>query len=173
MTMTTTSEAFISVLIYISTVITTLRAGSRVIYMMKHDGAIGIIDGPLILGPHDILKMNKNSGKTSLEISPLWEQTHSFKNAVHLSLLGTSLSTGEPANDVTVGNIENENMNRRYYSLASPHKSFPLVQNSLLEVYANSSEQLTHEIEQRNESLPRITYLKNALRHFQSLLFFS
>lgn len=135
--MTATLDAFISAFVYISTAIATLRAGSRALYITRHDGAIGIMDGPLILGPEDVMEIKKNPGNKSqeevdgVEVSELWESTYGFQKAVKLSLLGTvysqggSLTSGERFDVVTVGNIAVENRKRYYYSLASPHKNFP------------------------------------------------
>jgi len=136
--MTPTLNAIITACVYISTAIATLRAGSRALYIAKHDGKLGIMDGPLILGPEDVLQIKENSqGEDGVEVSELWESAYGFQKAVELSLLGTTFSQEKSSTPdqqfdvVTVGNIAIENKKRGYYSLASPHKSSPAHDDSL------------------------------------------
>ena len=62
----------------IQTIITTLRAGSRAVYLLR-EGTIGVMDGPLI---------HNNS-------SPLWEPTQLFRQCVTLGLLASSRSSSQ------------------------------------------------------------------------------
>ena len=57
-----------------STIIATLRAGSRAVYLIDHD-AIGIMDGPLIRKP----------GQN--ETSPLFELSEAFRHCIRLSIV--------------------------------------------------------------------------------------
>jgi hypothetical protein len=58
-----------------STIIATLRAGSRAVYLMEHD-AIGIMDGPLIT----------KSVRDINETNPLLELSEAFRHSVRLSI---------------------------------------------------------------------------------------
>ena len=69
-------EGVLAVLAYASTIIATLRAGSRGLYLVEHDH-IGVMDGPLILGPSD-----RNESVTS----QLWELSFAFQESVRLSV---------------------------------------------------------------------------------------
>jgi len=135
-----TFDALLSGFVYISTAIATLRAGSRALYITRHDGAIGIMDGPLILSPADVMKLKNNPAGENLqggdddggddvngiEVSKLWESAYGFQKAVKLSLPSSTLSSEEPFDAVTVGDIVAENRKRGYYSFASPQKSSPI-----------------------------------------------
>ncbi len=59
---------------YISTLVATLRAGSRTLYMATHNGTIGQMEGPLILGPNDVVAV-RNNEKSSPEEKAKKERT--------------------------------------------------------------------------------------------------
>ena len=80
--MVTWSDGVLAALAYVSTLVATLRAGSRVIYLLEHN-QIGVMEGPLILGPHDIAWKKSNE---TLQISPQWELSYAFKQSVLLAL---------------------------------------------------------------------------------------
>jgi hypothetical protein len=111
-------EAFIQAVIYTTTAIATLRAGSRAIYAYKHDNEIGVMDGPLILSPQDIARL-REQGSMEGEISPLWESVHGFTEAVRLLY-----DEAQFTDDVVVGNWKKEEETSSFYSMASPHKSY-------------------------------------------------
>jgi len=111
-------EAVVQAIIYTTTVIATLRAGSRALYAYTHDNEIGIMDGPLILSPQNIADLRKQ-GSLEGEVSPLWESSFGFSEAVRLLYDVNSLD-----DDVIVGNWKKEEEASGYYSLASPHKAF-------------------------------------------------
>ena len=113
-------EAIIQAVIYTTTAIATLRAGSRAIYAMSHD-EIGMMDGPLILGPKDISEI-REQGSMEGEVSPLWESTFGFSEAVRL--LHDSNSDSDSDNNIRTGNWKVEEVRKQYYSMASPHKNF-------------------------------------------------
>ena len=69
------SDGVLAALAYVSTVIATLRAGSRALYLMKHEH-IDVMEGPLILGP----------GMESNETSPMWDLAQLFQQGVRLAL---------------------------------------------------------------------------------------
>lgn len=66
-------------------IIATLRAGSRALYSISNKNEIGIMDGPLILSPYDMKQLELEGKDVScFEVSPLWELTCSFSEAVKL-----------------------------------------------------------------------------------------
>lgn len=69
------SDGVLAALAYVSTLIATLRAGSRVLYLLEHEH-IDVMEGPLILGP----------GIKSNETSPLWDLAQLFQQGVRLAL---------------------------------------------------------------------------------------
>lgn len=69
------TDGVLAVLAYASTLVATLRAGSRALYLLEHDH-IDVIEGPPILGPNE-------TGETT---SPLWELTQLFQQSVRLAL---------------------------------------------------------------------------------------
>lgn len=109
-------EVIIQAVIYTTTIIATLRAGSRAIYAMSND-EIGMMDGPLILSPQDISEI-REQGSLEGDISPLWESTFGFSEAVRLLHDESQLTS-----DVRVGNWKEEAESKQYYSMAAPHKS--------------------------------------------------
>jgi len=178
--MTATVDALIAAFVYISTAIATLRAGSRALYITKHNGAIGIMDGPLILGPEDILKLQKKSegDVDGIEVSKLWESTYGFQKAVKLSLLdkissprGSSSATLEELfNVVTVGDIGVESRKRGYYSFASPHKLFP-VEDNLSKDEEDSLKEINDEIDGKvSESMESTTFWFRGIHALQTAL---
>jgi len=77
------SDTFLAALAFGSTIVATLRAGSRALYLMAHD-QIDVMDGPLILGPNDVRILP--NGTTTVEVSPLWELSSVFQQSVRLAL---------------------------------------------------------------------------------------
>ena len=77
------SDTLLAVLAYGSTLVATLRAGSRALYFMEHD-QIDVMEGPLILGPNDVIILP--NGTATIEISPLWELASVFQESVRLAL---------------------------------------------------------------------------------------
>jgi hypothetical protein len=106
-------EAFV----YACTAVATLRAGSRLTYIMTHKGKIGEMDGPRILGPSNLDDNKPNqkgqvdgddcSGEQSLpskdsqteEVSPLWEVSFAFEKAIQFSV---AVARGERNRDTTL-----------------------------------------------------------------------
>jgi hypothetical protein len=111
-------EALIQAVIYTTTVIATLRAGSRTLYAFQHNNEIGTMEGPLILSPHDLSQLQKQ-GETDVEVSPLWEYAYAFGESVRLLHNANSIQSG----DILIGDWrEEENLIRNYYSMSSPQK---------------------------------------------------
>lgn len=77
------ADTFLAILAYGSTLVATLRAGSRALYLMEHD-QIDVMDGPLILGPNDVTILP--NGTATIEVSPLWELASVFQQSVRLAL---------------------------------------------------------------------------------------
>lgn len=101
------SDLVLAILAYGSMIVATLRAGSRALYLMEHD-QIGVMDGPLILGPNDVTILQK--GTATVEVSPLWELACVFQQSVRLALEPETmeyriLSVGTPHDD---GELEKE-----------------------------------------------------------------
>jgi len=113
-------EVFLSSVAYAAAIVAMLRAGSRATYMLTHGGRMGIVDGPLILGPEDVRHKRKEKILASREaaadgangvdcdefagedagtgssnshsdeddvpeVSPLWESSYGFQQAVRLA----------------------------------------------------------------------------------------
>eukprot|EP00956_Cyclotella_meneghiniana_P001792 scaffold1955_cov68-Cyclotella_meneghiniana.AAC.4 len=100
--MTIPIESILSSLSILLTAIASLRAVSRLESRFANDGAIGLMDGPPILGPFDSPRMIGNNGtiKDALRnISPLWEHSEGFRRAVVLGLL-TSGSNSVKGNEI-------------------------------------------------------------------------
>jgi 1-phosphatidylinositol-4-phosphate 5-kinase len=111
-------EALIQAVIYTTTAIATLRAGSRTLYAFQHHNEIGTMDGPLILSPHDLVQLQEQ-GDTDAEISPLWEYAYAFGESVRLLHDADHISSV----DVFVGDWkEEENLIKNHYSMSSPQK---------------------------------------------------
>jgi hypothetical protein len=104
----------------LSTIIATLRAGSRILYISKHR-AIGVMDGPMILPPsllvqsttnatsnHDI-DMDIDISRTSRNMA-LFELSENFKHCVRLSSYPTLYQNVQYHVPVTT---ENERWNQR------------------------------------------------------------
>jgi hypothetical protein len=117
-------DLLIQAVIYTTTVIATLRAGSRAIYAIHH-AEIGVMDGPLILSPQDVAAI-KNQGDDEVEVSPLWEYAFGFSEAVRLLHDEDRLSDGE----IHRGNWKEEEEASHYYSMAWPHKTLQEIQSS-------------------------------------------
>lgn len=122
--------------LYLATILTTLRAGSKVFYAIDHGGTIGLMDGPLILGPEDVISIRKeqfgpdNVGdggkmKQPIEVSPLWETTYAFQQAVRLLY---NLDDSDRENMINLGvsstSKREREMLKGYYSMAAPHKTY-------------------------------------------------
>jgi hypothetical protein len=73
------SDGVFAAFAFASTLVATLRAGSRALYLIEHKH-IDVMEGPLILGPAD-MKSNE-----TLETSPLWELAQLFQQGVRLGL---------------------------------------------------------------------------------------
>ena len=106
MVSTSPLEVVLSAVTYGAALLATLRAGSRATYLLRHGGQMGVVDGPLILGPDDVLRRRQQlrdeqavdsdgrfgevgNGRQSqdlgLAVSPLWESTYGFNQAVRLA----------------------------------------------------------------------------------------
>lgn len=112
-------EILFQAAVYTTTIIATLRAGSRALYAFQHENEIGTMDGPLILSPHDVIELKKQ-GKSDVETSPLWEFAYAFGEAVRLLHDTTNLNW----NDVFIGDWKEEEKVKRFYSMAAPYKTF-------------------------------------------------
>eukprot|EP00554_Chaetoceros_debilis_P011916 CAMPEP_0194127826 /NCGR_PEP_ID=MMETSP0150-20130528/60726_1 /TAXON_ID=122233 /ORGANISM="Chaetoceros debilis, Strain MM31A-1" /LENGTH=620 /DNA_ID=CAMNT_0038821775 /DNA_START=32 /DNA_END=1891 /DNA_ORIENTATION=- len=119
--------------------IASIRAGSRAMYAPTHENEIGIMDGPLILSPHDVAELRKQ-GEVGDEISPLWESTYGFSEAVRLlycmgdinkndvderdSKDDDDASSNEIQDDgIVTGNWKEEEQAKGFYSFSSPQKT--------------------------------------------------
>jgi hypothetical protein len=74
-------EGALSALAYASVIVATLRAGSRALYLTEHD-SIGVMQGPPILGPHEV--------ENGTEASPVWDLSYPFQEGVRLALFPDS-----------------------------------------------------------------------------------
>ena len=97
------SDGVLAALAYVSMLVATLRTGSRVLYLLEHK-QIGVMEGPLILGPDDVAWQKENE---TLEISPLWELSNTFQQSVRLALDPGSmeyrvLSVEKPEREIVV-----------------------------------------------------------------------
>ena len=125
-------------LLYFTTVLATLRAGSRALYALGHGGTIGLMDGPLILGPEDVQRLGGESCHHDLDdqfrddmdddpiqVSPLWEPTYAFQQAVKL-LYNLDDRDRARINNLGVSSTTKDERNiiEGYYSMAAPHKSY-------------------------------------------------
>jgi len=98
-------EAVLSAVAYAAAIVATARAGSRATYMLTHGGSdgMGMVDGPLILGPADVEQRKREliesgvdwldyvgeeegGGGGSFQVSPLWESSFGFQQAVRLAM---------------------------------------------------------------------------------------
>jgi Phosphatidylinositol-4-phosphate 5-Kinase len=70
-------ESILATLAYASVIVSTLRAGSRALYLAEHE-SIGLMKGPLILGPDDV--ENRSLA------SKVWDLSHPFQQGVRLDL---------------------------------------------------------------------------------------
>ncbi|KAI2501262.1 Phosphatidylinositol-4-phosphate 5-Kinase [Fragilaria crotonensis] len=70
-------EGILVTLAYASVIVATLRAGSRAMYLVEHN-TIGVMQGPLILGPHDV--------ENRSVASPVWDLSYPFQEGVRLAL---------------------------------------------------------------------------------------
>lgn len=131
-------ESIIQAVIYTTTTIATLRAGSRAIYAISND-EIGMMDGPLILSPQDISEI-REQGSLEGEVSPLWESTFGFSEAVRL-LHDASQFTNE--SDIHVGNWKEEEESKKYYSMAAPHKIRREIQSAMAISRSDTNESST------------------------------
>lgn len=70
----------------ISTIVATLRAGSRMLYIAAHQ-SIGVMNGPMILPPNNNnINSTTNSSHTTGQSYALYELSESFKHCVRLSV---------------------------------------------------------------------------------------
>ena len=79
-------EGVLATLAYVSVIVATLRAGSRALYLTEHD-TIGVMQGPLILGPHEV--ENRSMA------SPIWDLSYPFQEGVRLALFPESFQYEE------------------------------------------------------------------------------
>jgi Phosphatidylinositol-4-phosphate 5-kinase len=117
-------DLLIQAVIYATTAIATLRAGSRALYAFHH-AEIGVIDGPLILSPQDV-HVRKNQGGDEVEVSPLWEYAFGFSEAVRLLHDEDKLPVGE----IQQGSWKEDEEASHYYSMSWPHKTLQQIQSS-------------------------------------------
>ena len=170
-------EAIIQAVIYTTTAIATLRAGSRAIYTMSHD-EIGMMDGPLILGPKDISEI-REQGSMEGEISPLWESTFGFSEAVRLLHDKSQFNSHSYTNvNIRTGNWKEEEVRKHYYSMASPHKSLGQGQSQTVAVTTanNSRSEELHVdeilLDAKNETRMVVSKLKEVeVKHLMSSRF--
>ena len=100
--------------------IATLRAASRLQYRISHNGSIGLMDGPPILGPARVTnkveeigdreynmeeKKDIDDDKRIIDASPLWEHTEAFRKAVILGLLFDSSDITSSVDNSLFSNI--------------------------------------------------------------------
>jgi len=71
------SEGFLAIVAYISMIVATMRASSRVFYLNDH-GCIGVMQGSPILGPKDVENINDTTAE--------WDITFVFEQGVRLAL---------------------------------------------------------------------------------------
>jgi len=106
-------------------ILATLRAGSRALYALTTNNELDMMDGPLILSPFDVeeLRLQGQEG----EVSPLWEITFGFSEAVRH--LRNAHENDDEEHHKTLNVFRNtwteEKQSLRYYSMAAPHKSYP------------------------------------------------
>lgn len=84
-------EGVLVALAYASMIVATLRAGSRALYLAEHN-TIGVMQGPLILGPHEV--ENRSMA------SPVWDLSYPFQEGVRLALFPESFQYQN--DDVTI-----------------------------------------------------------------------
>lgn len=70
-------EGALVTLAYAYVLVATLRAGSRALYLSEH-ASIGVMQGPLILGPHEV--------ENGTKASPVWDLSYPFQEGVRLAL---------------------------------------------------------------------------------------
>ena len=79
-------DSILRLIAYGASVMATLRAGSRVLYLSEH-AAIGIVDGPLIQPPSRNVTSNETDSTTAIPDRPtLYEISEAFRHCVRLSL---------------------------------------------------------------------------------------
>ncbi len=120
-------------------VVATLRAGSRAFYFISHEQEVGILDGPLILSPFDVKGLKEAVIDTTsgaiissavedldIQVSPLWELTHSFSEAVRLLHNVHKDCNSDCSNyfhgDFTLKRSSWSEESQTGYSMSSPHK---------------------------------------------------
>jgi hypothetical protein len=101
------SDGVLAAFALVSTLVATLRAGSRALYLIEHEH-IDAMEGPLILGPAD-MKSNE-----TLEPSPLWELAQLFQKGVRLALDPGSMEYRV----LSVETPQNEELVQEPYSLS-------------------------------------------------------
>ena len=86
-------ESILSSLTILATAIASLRAASRLESRFANDGAIGLMDGPPILGPFDSPRIGNETIEDILRnVSPLCDHSEGFRRAVVLGLLSAGSS---------------------------------------------------------------------------------
>lgn len=84
-------EGVLATLAYASVIVATLRAGSRALYLTEHD-SIGVMQGPLILGPQEVENRSM--------VSSVWDLAYPFQEGVRLALFPESFQYVE--GDITL-----------------------------------------------------------------------
>lgn len=115
-------ESFLQLFACVIAAIATLQAGTRALHAV-HSNERGVMDGPLILSPFDVKEFGGENEKGG--VSPLWEITFGFSEAVRL------LRDASQENDGIYSQfgLEKTTLTEKrkelgYYSMASPHLSF-------------------------------------------------
>lgn len=111
-------ESFFQIFALAATVIATLRGGTRVLDAITHNDDLGVMEGPLILSPFDVDKRTNTDGEC-YTVSPLWELTYSFSEAVRI--LHDSNEDDSPSDDVELSTWRSK---QRVYSMSNPHKDY-------------------------------------------------
>jgi hypothetical protein len=114
-------ETVSQVFAFTAAIITTLQAGSRALYAVSHDNELGVMDGPLILSPFDVKELERRNEEG--EVSPLWEITFGFSEAVRL-LHNVHQNDSDCHSDMKTTSLSKLRKRSACYSFASPHKAF-------------------------------------------------
>ena len=112
-------ESVLQVFVLAAAAIATLRAGSRAMYSATSNKELGMMDGPLVLSPFDVKELERRNDQHH-EVSPLWELTFGFSEAVRLLHDGHD-SINDDCLDIKETSWSEESNASGYY-LSSPHK---------------------------------------------------
>jgi hypothetical protein len=116
-------EGALAALAYASVIVATLRAGSRALYLTEHD-SIGVMQGPPILGPHEV--------DNGTQASPVWDLSYPFQEGVRLALFPHSFQYQQ-----------DEIVEPELYNMA-PHSSNPAPANEATSTDALDAEDLEY-----------------------------